>query len=393
MDEQKELQKNSNPSQPVTEVLPEIEIPTLRTYKSDISSTVNRDKITTAKILIAEQKREEATKEKTNETSIKRPTNIIALFFGVLFAAGALGLIGYFGYFGYVKITKQTFDSISTMPSFLFIFDEEKYIDSSKKTTDIYADVDKKIQEISEMQDGTFTDLVFFKKDTETKEDVRISSAEFFKIYEIKLPTNMLRSISQDFVYGVYKTGGKIEPFLVVGLVDYETAYNTMFLWESTLALDIRDLFPVLKDLFDFTKQGNILIPQELIPQDQNASSSIKTGTSTSVATTSTTTNVVQKTSTSTSSTNASSTSTTTPEQITPEEEFKIQTQARELINRYVVFTDVVFSNRDTRAARDSAGNPFFYYGFIDRNKILFAQDPKLIGEITRKIKEKSLVR
>jgi hypothetical protein len=58
-----------------------------------------------------------------------------------------------------------------------------------------------------------------------------------------------------------------------------------------------------------------------------------------------------------------------------------------------VRFIDVVFSNKDARVVRDSNGNPLFYYAFIDKTKILFAQNPKVLNEISRKIKEKKLVR
>jgi len=368
MDEQKEFITNSTPSEPVTEAVPEIDIPTLRTYKGDISNTVNRDKITTAKILIAEQKRETSAQDTALETSIKRPTNILVLVLGVILLVGAVGVIGYFGY---SKIAQQVFEPITVPTSFLFVFDEEKFIDTKKEKTEIYSDVEKNIQEVSQMKDETYTDIVFFKTNSETEEDVRISAYEFFGLYDIKLPTNFARSISQDFVYGIYKTNGKLEPFLVVGLVDYENAYSSMFLWESTLALDIKDIFPVLKNLFDITKRENTVF--------------LQTSTSTPTSTVST------NSSTSTSMASSSVQATTTI--LTAEEEFKNQIETRELINRTIRFTDVVFANRDTRAVRDPKGNPFFYYGFINRDKVIFAQDPKLIGEISRKIKEKSLVR
>ena len=42
---------------------------------------------------------------------------------------------------------------------------------------------------------------------------------------------------------------------------------------------------------------------------------------------------------------------------------------------------------------RNDLGEPIFYYGFIDKTKILFAQDSKIIGQIKQKMKEKNLVR
>jgi hypothetical protein len=358
MDEQKDLLKNSTPSDAAIEPVPEIDIPTIRTYKSDIGGTVNKDKITTAKILMAEQRREDIAKEKSSETSIKRPTNILVLILGIVFLVVAIGLVSYFGY---TKIVKTTFEPVTVPASFLFIFDKDKFIDTAKEKREIYIDVEKNIADVSQLQDKTFTELVFFKTDSNTKENIRLTSSEFFDLYDISLPTNIARSISKDFVYGMYRTEGRTEPFLVVGLTDYESMYAGMFVWESTLALDIKDIFPYLKNLFTITKETNRSSTQE-------------------IATTS-------------SSSTAPVVSATTTETLAPEQEFQNQDEARQAVNRTIRFIDLVFSNRSVRAARDEKGTPFFYYGFINRDKIIFAQDPMLIGEISQKIKEKSLVR
>ncbi len=352
MDEQKELEKDSALLEH-TEPVPDIDIPTLRTYKNDINQTVHQDKITTAKILMAEQRKQSISNEKKAEVSVKKPLNLFALIFGLLFSVAGLGLIGYFGYTG---IIKKSFETVTIPPSFLFVFDDEKFIDASKDRTEIFEDVEKSIQETSTLKDETFTDIVFFNDSSQSDSNTRISAVQFFDIYQIELPTNIARSISQDFVYGVYKTGGRSEPFLVVGLVDFENTFNSMFIWETTLALDIKDLFPVLKKLFDISNGSTMYTGQA-------------------------TTTVI-----------ATSTATTTAT-LTPEEEFQKQNELRQVINRTIRFVDIVLYNRDVRGVRDPNGNPFFYYTFVDRNKILFAQDPKIVNEINRKIKEKQLVR
>jgi hypothetical protein len=388
MDEHNELDTNSSFLENDVGPVPNIQIPNLRTYKSDISQTVKKDGITTAKILMAEQRRQDIAREESTEASIKKPLNFFALFFGIVLVLGAIGIVGYFGY---TKIVKKTFQAITIPPSFLFVFDQEKDIDSSLDNLDIFSSVEKDITDASQMKDETYTDLVFYKTDPTTHAQSRITSSEFFKIYGIQLPTNISRSISKDFVYGLYKTNGKVEPFLVVGLVDFETTYDSMFIWESSLALDIKDLFPVLKDLFDTSKEGTIINPKI-----ENIATS--TATSTKVATTTTpvaTTTKITATSTKIIAiTNATTTATTTPVQVlTPQQEFIRQNELRQNINKTVRFVDIVLYNHGVRGVRDANGNPFFYYTFLDRNKILFAQDPKVVNEINNKIKQVQLVR
>lgn len=396
MDEQKELQANSTPSDTplITAIpydipqntdkntldnqkenqlneFPDIEIPALRTYKSDINHTVNKDKISTAKILIAEQNRQRKIEEKIEETSIKRPTNILVLIISIILITASLGAIGYFGYTK--VIIKKIEPNVTAPPSFLFIFDQEKFIEVSEDSVDIQEKVQKEIDTLVAVENETFTDIVFYRKNTETKQNERINSSEFFKLYNILFPTNAKRSISNNFVYGIYKTSGKIEPFLVVGVNDYETMYSSMFVWERTLALDIQDLFPVLKDLFDLTKNIQIRSIQDISTTTQSTSTSLISSS----------TNIVFSSSTASSSVT----------ELTDEKQAEDEAEQIVEINRTIRFIDTVFSNKDARAVRDPSGAPFFYYSFIDKTKILFAQDPKVLNEISRKIKEKSLVR
>jgi hypothetical protein len=350
---------NDQPSIP-QEVVPNIEIPTLRTYKSDINQTVNQDKISTAKILIAEQNRQRTTQDNNFDTSIKRPTNILVLILSILLIVVALGGIGYFGY---KKVIQPIATPTVAPATFLFVFDQQKFIDSTKDLQDIRNTVSSYTTELVGVKDETFVDVIFYKTNTETKDKTRITTQELFSLYGITLPTNIARSVGKDFVYGIYKTGGKTEPFLVVGVTDYDVFYSSMFNWETTLALDIKDLFPNLYNLFDLTKTQ--------IPPETNTGT---TSTSTKPATTTT------------------ASASTTP-QLTPEQLKQQQTEARGVINRNIRFLDSIFSNNDARAVRDSNGNPFFYYAFIDKTKVLFAQDPKVLSQIKQKIKEKSLVR
>ena len=178
-------------------------------------------------------------------------------------------------------------------------------------------------------------------------------------------------------MYGIYTNQGKSEPFLIIGVTDYEMMYTNMFIWESTLALDIKDIFPNLKNLFDLTKKQNNSILLVETP--------IETSSSTS-------TNTPSISSNSTSSLNKVI-STSTPISTSTHDLVVNEVENKEAINRTIRFIDSVFSNKDARTVRDQYGNPFFYYSFIDKTKILFAQDPKLIQEITKKIKNKNLVR
>jgi nitrate reductase NapE component len=372
MDEKNELEKNSNSSGTSPdpfEHVSDIQIPNIRTFKQDISQTIQQDKVTTAKILMAEQnKRVLEGKIETHE-KVKTVKNTFAILASVILLVASVGLIGYFGY---TKVNTKPPVVNPQASTFLFVYENEKFIDVSLTREDIERKIQEYQIEASQGAQGTYTELVFFKTDSKTSNAERISSLDFFRLFEIPVITNVARSLSQDFTYGLYTTEGRTEPFLVVGLIDYENAYSSMFTWETTLAIDVRNIFPVLKNLFDVSKiitapqQSDIIAtttqnPLEPIEeQDEDAIEQDLQG-----------------------------------EVVVPDDQV-INLEAQETIetiNRTIRFTDVILSNYNTRAVRNENGSPFFYYAFIGKDKILFAQDPKLIGEIIRKTKQRDLIR
>lgn len=388
MDEKNELQNNSesldatSPEEPVQDTaVPDIDIPTLRTYKQDVSQTVQKDKITSAKILMAEQRKKELGETQKVEQKKTTATNIVAVVFGIILLVSAVGVLGYFGYNRMSSVPVDVV--VSQTPSFLFVFDQEKYINGTLSYSEVENSLLEFRNEIKGFADKTYTEIIFYKQN-ENEEAERLSSIELFRLFNAPVVTNIARSISTNAVYGMYTTEGRAEPFLVVGLVDYENAYANMFFWENTLALDIRNMFPVLKDLFDVSNlQTTPLIQDETNTNTdtedttQVAIEEVPEGSILAPAEETEITNSVEQ-DLALMEDEASS----QQDSITPED-----------INSSLRFTDIILSNQNTRAIRNQNGSPFFYYAFIDRNKILFAQDPALIGEIIRKIRQKQLVR
>lgn len=357
-----ELKQNSDIPESLDMQIPDIDVPALRTLKNDVSETVQKDKITTTKILMAEQNKQRIEEKTQSEDVVKKTGNVFAVLFGIVFIVIAIGLVGYFGY---SRITTPSPVFVNTQDNyFLFIFDHEKVIDSAQPLDEINRTINQYQIEASQTPSESFTELVFFKQENET--NTRITTLEFFRLFNIPVITNIIRSVSSEFAYGFYSLEGRAEPFLVVGVIDYENAYANMFSWESTLALDVKSVFPVLQDLFDISKIVGVPEPEPVIEEE------------------------IEEDSEETVSEADPPVQAPPVEEATPVVE---PTITPESINRDVRFTDLVLSNYNTRAIRNENGSPFFYYAFIGKDKILFAQNPKLISEIIKKMKQKQLIR
>jgi len=56
-------------------------------------------------------------------------------------------------------------------------------------------------------------------------------------------------------------------------------------------------------------------------------------------------------------------------------------------------FIDIVLQNSDTRAILGENSEILFYYAFIDRKWLLFSNNPEVLKEIKRRVREKNLSR
>jgi hypothetical protein len=372
MDEKNELKQDSNILNTPESQVPNIKIPALRTLKDDVSQTVQKDKITTAKILIAEQQRKQLEEKKKSDEVVEKTGNIFATLFGLVFLVASIGLIGYFGY-SKINTPAPVTNTISQDSSFLFVFEKERIIDvSDADRTKIDSLISQYSIEATQSPLNTYTEIIFSKRDSITQVVSRISTVEFFRLFEIPTTTNLIQSLSSDFVYALINIDNRAERFWVIGIIDYESTYNNFFSWERTMALDLRNVFPVLKDLFDISKIIGL--------NEANTSSSDSS--------------VVQ-----TSDLDTPESQDLTPPTEIPEQNLVEQDMVQnnfitiESINKNLRFTDLVLSNYNTRAMRNENGTPFFYYAFLGKDKVLFAENPKVIAEVVKKMRQKQLIR
>ena len=63
-----------------------------------------------------------------------------------------------------------------------------------------------------------------------------------------------------------------------------------------------------------------------------------------------------------------------------------VTTTSDQVINRRVIFEDIVVKNRDTRALRDAEGKIIFLYSFPDKNTIVIATNADTLQKITERL-------
>lgn len=328
---------------------------TIRTYKGDVADLVKDRKVSTAKIVMAEQKRRLNQQASGEEAETEEPTKK-GVFFKIivsiiLFALGG-GAIWAAINFGIIpeNITKN-------IPGFK---QEEKTVASSetirilannKTNIEIENEILRKLSQINTDELDKIIDFkINFVQDTEDGEIERsITTTNFLNILNANVNSRLSRSLSDEFVYAVY-TEAEPTPFIILKTNDINITFAEILDWESFMYNDLKK-FLKLKDE----------VPEFITIQQPVATS----------------------TETSTQNQQATSTATTTAITIENEEPGFNKNE----------FTDIVLSNRDVRAIVDEEGEIILMYSFIDDENILFTKDRIVFQQVIKRISNQQLLR
>jgi len=294
----KNIEGNNNQPQNIPEQKPktgDFFIRPLRTYEDDVKNAVRRDSISTAKILMAEQRKKEKEEQIYEDTSPKSKTNITKITLSVFLVILGIGLAGgsYFYFFQNTNNDDQNVSPINEKS--LIAIDETFKINTFQKTNrEIIGVIRKEIAESQKMKQNNIKEILISKNITvtenekEIKKEEKINTSEFFTILEAGEPDGLVRSFDDNFIIGIHKTKDAAEPFILLRSNDFENSYAGMLEWEKRRMIeDIKNIFYInlgSSQIFaDNTKQNinteNVSGTQISTSTEISISTNVATGT------------------------------------------------------------------------------------------------------------------
>ena len=321
----------------------------IRTFKNDLANAVKGGSVTTAKIAIKEQQRRRAMGIDGVEGKKKRGSKIIIIIVSFFFLFASIGI----------------FITLKIDPSLSFL-SKTPLIAPETKKTELFNDVSKvKITQtaskssVFEMFDGLeenkkageLKTFEFYINDEE-KGEIPATAEQFFKYIQAS-PERLDKSIEK-IIYGL---DGE-NPFVLLELRKFQTAFAGMFDWEKTMT---RDLEPVFQKIRETTLEVEI---QNLnyIPKESD--------------------DVVDENEPEASNTDLGEES----DDVVDENESEILIKRVPMNWRQEKYYDKILFNKDSRVLRKNNGDEGIIYTFIDDNYILISTEISTIKTILEEI-------
>ena len=212
----------------------------IRTYKDDVAESVKSKKTSLVRMVIAESERRET------ETEIESPRSKRNLIFislsAVLFILGASGGIYVFNkYRGADEPVPITEDKAASL---IFAETQKEIPVTGRSSASI-------IQAFAAEITGANIRLDTIEHISPTEETAegkaRPSAQRFFFFLDNRMPANLLRSLTPDFMLGVHAFNGN-QPFLILTTDYYENSFAGLLTWERYMARDLLPLFGINKN-------------------------------------------------------------------------------------------------------------------------------------------------
>ncbi|HMP67337.1 MAG TPA: hypothetical protein PKA60_01135 [Candidatus Paceibacterota bacterium] len=222
----------------------------LRTYEGDVANFIKKGQITTAKIVVEEQKRNQKKellqKEivETKKTNLAMVASISLLIIGIIIAGGA---------FWFTKINNSNLiNGISVSQFRDILLDKKSKIEiftENKSNSDLKNEIINKIKArpklaLGEIVEIQILDKVVIQNDGKITESYEKSSIEnIFGFLGFTLTAPTIRAFDENYLIGLIGANDDSHPFILIKTREYSNVFAGMLEWEKIMYRQVNDIF------------------------------------------------------------------------------------------------------------------------------------------------------
>lgn len=206
----------------------------LRTLKSDTDRAINQEQLSSAKIAIKTQERQQSVSLVEEIPASKNGRGLVYIILSLLLIGSGIGGL----YFVYQKNFIKTTDVNPVALDSIIFADENKQIDLDKITNknELVSQINTALTD-RQPAVGSITYLVFTKQASTTDNQTSIKTVSSFSDLatkgELNVPEYLLRFIDNNFMLGVYHSQEANYPFLILKIKSFQSAAAGMLNHET----------------------------------------------------------------------------------------------------------------------------------------------------------------
>jgi hypothetical protein len=217
----------------------------VRTYATDIGEMMKKQKGSVIKIALAEQKRRDEYKKKTDPTATR---NIVVVMLGFVLIVGGI-MIFIYTVMNRARPVEVT-NFVPTLPSFIFTENQVQIDVTELNRTELIAAIRA---QVNNMTLGAETINNLFVSYRGVSGQAQIPSTAFLQKLGVDIPDTLALNLYPEFSLGVYSLPEGNDLFMILRVKDFNEAFSAMREWESYMLTEMVRLYSI--DTKDYGKE------------------------------------------------------------------------------------------------------------------------------------------
>lgn len=218
----------------------------IRTFQSDAAQAIERRNVSVATVAIAENMKKTGTSSLSNaEPQHYLKKFIFSVLSLILIAGGGLGAYYLYKLSPLSQPTTSPQAAKTFLPS-IVTPDSQRVLDvTGLNSGGVISQINQASNSIAPGT-GLVTELLLATKNTQTTGEIvmqKVSGTDAFAKLGITPPDILKRSITAQWMYGVYSDTNSTAPFIILTTNFFQNAYAGMIRWEGDVADDMAKIF------------------------------------------------------------------------------------------------------------------------------------------------------
>ena len=219
---------------------------TVRTFKSDLQSIMQQDKLSLTKIVAIESDRQKYNPKKNPKKKSDSKYSLMAMIVLFLAIVMTVSLIAYAVYMqsqsekggngGVIDPTKL--NALESLHNSLFFVEEKMRIDITRKGRMYVLRVLQAARDSDRVSAGLGNIVEFELVERVPKGYIRTSAEKFLKILYPEVPSTFVDALRPNYALGIFVEDSGRKPFVVFNVDSYQYAFAAMLEWEKDMEKD-----------------------------------------------------------------------------------------------------------------------------------------------------------
>lgn len=237
----------------------QLKIRPLRTYEEDVTTFIKRGQVSTAKIVLAEEKRKSQQLKVESAVKAEKITGKTLKLSLFLILGGIFVVFGIFFYKQFFNKVKNEIARVELRDILMDKKEKKEIFVNDKLNSEVKKEFISYIKNPPQLNFSEIAEVKLIRKsnvrqpnDKIIEQKEKVSVSDLFQFLDFKPEGQLIRAFEDNYLAGVIGTNSGTYPFIIIKTREFQNVFSGMIVWERTMFREVNDIFYQTLPVDDF---------------------------------------------------------------------------------------------------------------------------------------------